>query len=849
MKKYLLALLLSLVSFVSANAITVNSCSFTNPGADRIFFWDQSASKCEILTPGTGLSITGTTINAASASPGGASGSVQYNNAGSFGGFGNWDGQSLTVNIGDTNDYRYLSLNDPTGGGSESGSIRLAVGPGTGTAIEASAYGSGQVIGFGPYGVVDGGAIPYGYIYSGGFVLGFQADYINFDDGPNIGSAGFGFRNSGGTVQYKNDGGSWNPIGSFTLPSLTTGSVLFSNGTTIAQDNSNFFWDDTNNRLGVRVNSSLTEAVNITGNTRLEGDIYFHNNDVADRYITTPSGEITPDYLNGVNLNIVAGDGAADVVDAGDGTFLGLNSEGGDILLEAGNSPNLSTSTDGGFSVEGGSVFLTAGNSGHALAAETSTFNGNAASNGGGVTITGGTGGNAGNSTAGNGSGPGGDVYISAGPAGSVINGLSSDAANNGGQFVIVSGQGGGITNTVGGFGGDGGQFLMTSAAGGSVSTSGGTGGDGGQFLATTGGGGAATASGVANTSGHGGDLTFRTGFGGVSGNSSISNTGGRGGDLSFESGGGGEASVGSGTRAPGRAGLLQFKGGVGGAGGTGGTGGAGSSLYFIPGAGGTGTTPGAVGNLFLGSDSSSNVRGNTILGSATVTGGKLQVRSTTEQQRWEYDGSNRATITVGSTGGTTLDAVGSGATFTFSDDVNVPDEAYASGWNGSTEAPTKNAIYDKIEVVSASAVPPGAVFPYAGGSVPTGYLLCDGSSISTGTYAALYAAIGATYGSAGAGFFNLPDMTGKIPVARNVGDVDLDDLGDTGGEKEHTLTEAEMPAHTHTTGSGMEVLNTPGTGTYATLTDAAGGTGTTGGSTAHNNLQPYIVLNYIIKY
>jgi hypothetical protein len=54
----------------------------------------------------------------------------------------------------------------------------------------------------------------------------------------------------------------------FTLPSLTAGSVLFSNGTTIAQDNSNFFWDDTNNRLGIGITSPL-HSIDTTGNIRI----------------------------------------------------------------------------------------------------------------------------------------------------------------------------------------------------------------------------------------------------------------------------------------------------------------------------------------------------------------------------------------------------------------------------------------------------------------------------------------------------------------------------------------------------------------------------------------------------
>jgi hypothetical protein len=71
------------------------------------------------------------------------------------------------------------------------------------------------------------------------------------------------------TVAVAGSGGSG---GSSPLPSLTAGSVIFSNGTTIAQDNVNFFWDDTNNRLGIG-NNSPSHSLDVTGTTRLQGAV------------------------------------------------------------------------------------------------------------------------------------------------------------------------------------------------------------------------------------------------------------------------------------------------------------------------------------------------------------------------------------------------------------------------------------------------------------------------------------------------------------------------------------------------------------------------------------------------
>lgn len=123
--------------------------------------------------------------------------------------------------------------------------------------------------------------------------------------------------------------------------------------------------------------------------------------------------------------------------------------------------------------------------------------------------------------------------------------------------------------------------------------------------------------------------------------------------------------------------------------------------------------------DLIFGTNNAERIRvlsgGNVGIG-VTLPSARLHTISTTEQLRVGYDTSNYWTNTVGSTGGVTFDAVGAGAKFTFSDDVEVPDEAYGAGWDASTEVPTKNAIYDKIETLSGGAtqvfneVPTGSI-------------------------------------------------------------------------------------------------------------------------------------------
>jgi len=170
----------------------------------------------------------------------------------------------------------------------------------------------------------------------------------------------------------------------------------------------------------------------------------------------------------------------------------------------------------------------------------------------------------------------------------------------------------------------------------------------------------------------------------------------------------------------------------------------------------------------------------------------------------------------------------------------------------GTTDTQTlTNKTLDGKNNTITNTNPSGSIMMYGGSTAPSGYLLCDGSAVSRTTYADLFTAIGTTYGTGdGSTTFNVPNVKGKVPVGRDSGDTSFDTLGETGGEKSHTLTVTEMPSHNHslptyyfTAEGAYNVWGSNGTGT-------AGGavTGYTGGGGAHNNLQPYIVFNYIIK-
>lgn len=181
------------------------------------------------------------------------------------------------------------------------------------------------------------------------------------------------------------------------------------------------------------------------------------------------------------------------------------------------------------------------------------------------------------------------------------------------------------------------------------------------------------------------------------------------------------------------------------------------------------------------------------------------------------------------------------------------------------------------------SAIPVGVVLPYAGTSPPSGWLLCTGQLLPiNATYLDLYTAVGTFFGGDGFTTFGLPDLRGRVVAGRdlNVGaglanrlstthfGANGQNVGQTGGTEAHTLTTAQIPAHSHF------VANTDATSTLSPLLTASDylsrhndagtrnsyefhGTATlptvgkssdVGSGNSHSSLQPTIILNYIIK-
>ncbi|WP_291299283.1 phage tail protein [Elioraea sp.] len=196
-------------------------------------------------------------------------------------------------------------------------------------------------------------------------------------------------------------------------------------------------------------------------------------------------------------------------------------------------------------------------------------------------------------------------------------------------------------------------------------------------------------------------------------------------------------------------------------------------------------------------------------------------------------------------------------------------------------------------KLASGAAIPAGFIMDFAGATPPTGWLLCDGSPVSRTAQAALFAAIGTTWGAGdGSTTFNLPDLRGRVRAGRDnmggtaagrltntgTGNPGLNGqvLGGAGGSDRHTLGTPQIPSHTHTGTAASAGAHThtvlgpyfdPTFGSTTTSGDNAGALSPTqpvtssagahthgltidaaGGGEAHPNVQPTAVVNSVIK-
>ncbi len=158
-----------------------------------------------------------------------------------------------------------------------------------------------------------------------------------------------------------------------------------------------------------------------------------------------------------------------------------------------------------------------------------------------------------------------------------------------------------------------------------------------------------------------------------------------------------------------------------------------------------------------------------------------------------------------------------------------------------------------------------GEIRLFAGNFAPVGWAFCDGSLLPIAENEALFNLIGTTYGGNGQTTFGLPDMRGRVPVHQGVGNgLSPRTIGEMGGAEQVTLTPSQMPSHNHVLNATTTAASTAN-GVAGSLTGAAASTNfygntpgggtlapqaltTTGGNQPHNNMAPFLGLNFIIS-
>jgi len=166
-----------------------------------------------------------------------------------------------------------------------------------------------------------------------------------------------------------------------------------------------------------------------------------------------------------------------------------------------------------------------------------------------------------------------------------------------------------------------------------------------------------------------------------------------------------------------------------------------------------------------------------------------------------------------------------------------------------------KGNIQFDSPIHGVGVVPIGAIIPFGGtntGGTP-GWLLCNGQKLNRYTYPQLFNVMKYEHGGSGT-YFYLPDLRGRVPAGYGSTTSILSNcnkMGNKQGAKTHTLTIAQMPKHRHGIGSGDDQTNSQSLSPFRRTKDDNEKTVHSlyeGGNGAHNNVQPTIVLHYLIR-
>jgi microcystin-dependent protein len=147
-----------------------------------------------------------------------------------------------------------------------------------------------------------------------------------------------------------------------------------------------------------------------------------------------------------------------------------------------------------------------------------------------------------------------------------------------------------------------------------------------------------------------------------------------------------------------------------------------------------------------------------------------------------------------------------------------------------------------------------GEIRLFGAGIVPTGWMACEGQTVAIAQNQALFSILGNQFGGDGVSTFKLPDLRGRVPM----GVSNQYPQGSSGGEATHALTQPEIPMHTHQVFAASAAASNPviANDYWASLmsydsskdtTMAASAISTAGTSAPHNNMQPYMAINFCI--
>ncbi len=152
-----------------------------------------------------------------------------------------------------------------------------------------------------------------------------------------------------------------------------------------------------------------------------------------------------------------------------------------------------------------------------------------------------------------------------------------------------------------------------------------------------------------------------------------------------------------------------------------------------------------------------------------------------------------------------------------------------------------------------------GEIRMFGGNFPPAGWMFCDGQLLPISEYETLFNLIGTTYGGDGQSSFGLPDLRGRIPIHQGNGFT----LAETGGVEQVTLTGNQIPGHNHSVLASADSGNSSESGTYLaagqerlvytstvspTAAAAPQAVANAGGGQPHDNMQPYLCVDYIIS-